>query len=148
MKDEQKDRNREQHQIHQDKVGKHTIHLDNEEIERMPASDDDYRLPRELPEEEPAERSGLASQLQQDEEEGLLDEDSDISPEELALLEEAERDTSSDESRASDILDDRDDDGDELNEGPDEDNAFDTGEDLDMPNDVNNPDIDQEDERF
>jgi hypothetical protein len=140
---------RDEHQIHKDQVDKKTTDITDEQIERMPASDDDYRLPRELPEERPADDED-AEQVGEDDDinDDLIDEDTDISPDEIALLEEAERDTSSDESRSSDLLDDRDDDGDELNEGPDEDNAFDTGEDLDMPNDVNNPDIDEEDEIF
>lgn len=137
-----------QHHLHQNKVDKKTTHLENEDIERMPDSDDDYRLPRTLPEEERPEPTELEQQQQTDEDDDLLDDNTDITPTELALLEEAERDTSSDESRASDILDDVDDDGDALNEGPDERNAFDTGEDLDMPNDVNNPDINEEDEEF
>ena len=140
---------RDEHQLHKNQVDKNTKDIENEDIERMPASDDDYRLPRELPEEKreddaDAERVGEDDDINND----LIDGDTDISPEEIALLEEAERDTSSDESRSSDLLDDTDDDGDELNEGPDEDYAFDTGEDLDMPNDVNNPDIDEEDENF
>ncbi|WP_118975218.1 hypothetical protein [Taibaiella koreensis] len=147
-KDQQKN---EDNQLHKDKVDRRTTHLDNEEIERMPDSGDDYRLPRDLPEpvEEPESyREGLPEIQEEDEDGELIDDDTDISPDEIALLEESERDTSSDESRASDLLDDTDEDGDELNEGPDEDNAFDLGEDLDMPNDVNNPDIDEEDERF
>lgn len=140
---------REEHRIHKDQVDKNTTHVTDEQIERMPSSDDDYRLPKELPEEkhkddEDAERVGQDDEMNDD----LIDEETDVSPDEIALLEEAERDTSSDESRASDLLDDTDDDGDALNEGPDKDNAFDTGEDLDMPNDVNNPDIDEEDENF
>jgi hypothetical protein len=136
-------------QLHKDKVDKNTTHLSGEEIERMPSSDDDYRLPRELPEEERGDDED-AEQVGQDDDinDDLINDDTDISATEIALLEEAERDTSSDESRASDLLDDRDDDGEELNEGPDEDNAFDMGEDLDMPNDVNNPDINEEDENF
>lgn len=140
---------RDEHQIHKDRVDKKTTDITDEQIERIPSSDDDYRLPRKLPEERPADDED-AEQVGEDDDinEDLIDEDTDISPDEIALLEEAERDTSSDESRSSDLLDDRDDDGDELNEGPDEDNAFDMGEDLDMPNDVNNPDIDEEDEKF
>jgi hypothetical protein len=140
---------RREHQIHKNQVDKNTEHLPDEEIERLPASDDDYRLPKELPEEkrgddEDAEQVGQEDEINDD----LIDEDTDISATEIALLEEAERDTSSDESRASDLLDDADDDGDALNEGPDEDNAFDTGEDLDMTNDINNPDIDDDEENF
>lgn len=138
-----------EHQIHKNQVDKNTQHVPDEEIERMPASNDDYRLPRSLP-EEGKEDDEDAENVNQDDEinADLIDDYTDISATEIALLEEAERDTSSDESRASDLLDDADDDGDALNEGPDEDNAFDTGEDLDMTNDVNNPDIDEEDEDF
>jgi hypothetical protein len=140
--------NKNENQIHRDKVDKNTTHLSGEEIERMPASDDDYRLPRDLPEEDRTEdenrREGKIDGANDD----LIDDNTDISPTEIALLEEAEQDTSSDETRASDLLDDRDEDGDELNEGPDEDNPFDMGEDLDMPNNVNNPDIDEEDEDY
>jgi len=140
---------KQDNQLHKDKVDKRTLHLENEEIERMPDSNDDYRLPRELPEEEAEPyREGPEEPTDDIDEDDLIDPDTDISADEIALLEEAERDTTSDESRASDLLDDADDDGDELNEGPDEDNAFDLGEDLDMPNNVNNPDIDEEDERL
>lgn len=141
------DQNKDANQMHKNQVDKNTTHLTNEEIERMPASDDDPRLPRELPEEDNSAEED-DDEIDDDENEDLIDENTDISATEIALLEESERDTSSDESRASDLLDDRDEDGDELNEGPDEDNAFDMGEDLDMPNDVNNPDIDEEDEKF
>jgi hypothetical protein len=125
-----------------DKVEKRTINLDDSEIERMPDTGDDYRLPRELPEEQQEEKGAEGTEDSDD----LIDNDIDISPGELALLEEAERNASSDESIASDLLDNTDEDGDELNEGPDEDSLFDTGEDLDMPNSVNNPDIDADDE--
>jgi hypothetical protein len=141
------DQNRDADELHKDKVDKNTTHLSGEEMERMPDSDDDYRLPRELPEEDRSEEErgdGINDDVNGD----LIDEDTNITATEIALLEEAERDTSSDESRASDLLDDADEDGDGLNEGPDEDNAFDMGEDLDMPNNVNNPDIDEEDEDF
>lgn len=145
-KDQQK---KEEHQLHKDKVDRRTIHLEDEAIERMPDSDDDYRLPRELPEEDKSEYTeGRETEMPADNDDELVDDNTDISPTEIALLKEAERDSESDETRASDLLDDADDDGDELNEGPDEDNLFDLGEDLDMPNDVNNPDIDEEDERF
>ncbi|MFA6060193.1 MAG: hypothetical protein WC756_18475 [Taibaiella sp.] len=138
-----------EHQVHKNQVDKNTEHIPEEEIERMPSSDDDYRLPRSLPEERRDDDEDAENVAEEDEiNDDLIDEDTDISATEIALLEEAERDTSSDESRASDLLDDADDDGDALNEGPDEDNAFDTGEDLDMTNDVNNPDIDEEDEDF
>ncbi|RYZ35758.1 MAG: hypothetical protein EOP49_33210 [Sphingobacteriales bacterium] len=141
------DNNKDANHLHKNEVDKRTTHLPGEDMERMPASDDDYRLPRELPEADDT-NEGDGDEINDTENDDLIDEDTDISAEEIALLEEAERDTASDESRASDLLEDRDDDGDELNEGPDEDNAFDMGEDLDMPNDVNNPDIDEEDERF
>ena len=130
----------------QDKVNKRTTHLENEEIERMPDSDDDYRLPRELPEEAVPDTGDLQEEAEDDDD--LIDEETDISPAELALLEEAELDTSSDETRASDLLDDTDDDGDALNEGPDEDNLFDTGEDLDMPDDILNPDKNADEDEY
>lgn len=130
----------------QDKVNKRTTHLENEEIERMPDSDDDYRLPRELPEEVVPDTGDLQEEAEDDDD--LIDEETDISPAELALLEEAELDTSSDETRASDLLDDTDDDGDALNEGPDEDNLFDTGEDLDMPDDILNPDKNADEDEY
>jgi len=78
----------------------------------------------------------------------LNDPATDLTPEDLELLEEAEHDYSSDETGAADLLDDTDEDGTALNEGPDEDNVFDTGEDLDMPDDTLNPDhdIDEEDD--
>ena len=135
---------RREHQIHKNRVDKNTEHLPNEEIERMPASDDDYRLPRTLPEEENSEQVSQEDEINDD----LIDDDTDISATEIALLEEAEMDTSSDESRASDLLDDVDDDGDELNEGPDEDNLFDTGEDLDISEDVINPDKNADEENY
>jgi hypothetical protein len=139
----------EKHKEHEDKlpgnkVDKHTINLDDKEIERMPDTDDDYRLPRELPEDR--QDDNATEPMEEDDTNDLIDESTDISPEELALLEEADRDTSSDESEAADLLEDTDEDGDALNEGPDEDSLFDTGEDLDMPNSVNNPDIDADDE--
>ncbi len=127
----------------QDKVGKRTVNLDDSEIERMPDTGDDYRLPRTLPEDRQDER---VNEVDDEDDDDLIDENTDISPEELALLEEADRDTSSDESRAADLLDDTDEDGDALNEGPEEDSLFDTGEDLDMPNSVVNPDIDADEE--
>ncbi len=130
-----------EHQLHRDSVDKHTIHLENSDIERMPDSDEDYRLPRKLPDTKP----GYTGEDGNDEEE-LLDGETDISPVEIALLEAAEWDATSDETLASDLLDDTDEEGEELNEGPAEDNVFDTGEDLDMPNSVTNPDIDADEE--
>lgn len=126
------------------KVDKHTIHLSDEELERMPDSDDDYRLPRDLP--VPDEDQIADGEEFDDEDDDLIDPETDISEEEIALLEDAEQDDSSDETRASDLLDDEDEDGDELNESSGKRNLFNTGEDLDMPKDVTNPDIDQEDE--
>lgn len=139
------DNNKNNH-LHKDKVDKNTTHLSGEEMEKMPASDDDYRLPRELPEGDREEKN--VSDIDDEINDDLIDDDTAISPTEIALLEEAERETSSDESLSSDLLDDTDEAGDALNEGPDEDWAFDTGEDLDMPDDVNNPDINEEDEDF
>lgn len=140
---------RGEHQIHKNQVDKNTEHLPNDEIERIPASDDDYRLPRSLP-DEGKEDDEDAEDVSQDDKinDDLIDDETDISATEIALLEEAEMDTSSDESRASDLLDDVDDDGDELNEGPDEDNLFDTGEDLDISEDVINPDKNADEENY
>lgn len=129
------------------KVDKNTIYLSDEELERMPDSDDDYRLPRDLPvpDEDLVDDGELVDDIDDDNED-LIDPDTEISAEEIALLEDAEQDDSSDETRASGLLDDEDEDGDELNEGSGRRNLFNTGEDLDMPKDVTNPDIDQEDE--
>lgn len=138
-----------EHQLHQNKVDKNTEHLTDNEIERMPSSDDDYRLPRELPEPDKIEykdENELAAE--QDEADGLTDGNTDITENEIAMLEESGMDLDSDEAIGSDLLDNTDDDGDPLNEGPDDDSLFDLGEDLDMSNDINNPDIDEEDEDF
>jgi len=147
MRDQNK---KEENHLHKNEIDKHTEHLPDSEIERMPASDDDYRLPRQLPEEEKEEPfdDETAAGAAQDEADGLIDGNTDISPEEIALLEQSGMDMNSDEAIGSDLLDNDDDDGDALNEGPDDDAMFDLGADLDMPNDVNNPDIDEEDEDF
>jgi hypothetical protein len=138
-----------ENQLHKDKVGQNTEQLSNEAIERMPDSDDDYRLPRELPEaDEQPEQAENEIAAQQDEDDELIDGNTDISPTEIAMLEDAGLDLDSDEAIGSDLLDDTDEDGDPLNEGPDEGSLFDTGEDLDMSNDINNPDIDEEDEEY
>ncbi len=142
--DKDKEQPNEEQQQHKNKVYRKTIHLEDEEIERMPASDDDYRLPRELPEQENADPVPLE---EEEEREILTDGVTDISPEEIDLLAESERDSSSDESRTADILEDTDEDGERLNEGPDEDNPFDTGDDLDIPDDVRNPDIDADEDK-
>ena len=98
--------------------------------------------------EEDMERAARRRE-QPDPEDPLNDPSTDITPEDIELLEEAENNYSSDETKASDLLDDTDEDGTALNEGPDEDNVFDTGEDLDMPDDILNPDhdIDEEDDQ-
>lgn len=144
------DRNKkEAHQIHDNKVDKNTENLTNEEIERMPSSDEDYRIPRELPKPDTIEykdENELAAE--KDEADDLIDGNTDISASEIAMLEESGMDLDSDEAVGSDLLDNTDEDGDPLNEGPDDDSLFDLGEDLDMSNDVNNPDIDEEDEDF
>lgn len=138
-----------EHQLHKDEVDKRTEHLSGEEIERMPDSDDDYRLPRDLPEPEEKEyRDENEIAAEKDEANDLIDSNTDISPEEIELLDEAGMDLNSDESVSSNLLDETDEDGEPLNEGSGQDVFFDTGEDLDMPNDVNNPDIDEEDEEF
>lgn len=122
-----------------DKTARNTIYPGNEDIERMPDSDQDYRLPEQLPKVDENEK------VQEEEVQGeagdpLIDERTDLTEEELVMLEDGASDLSSDETLASDLLDDTDEEGDALNEGPDEDNLFDTGEDLDMPPDVNDPD--------
>jgi len=138
-----------EHQLHKDKVDKNTEFLSNEEIERMPASDDDYRLPRELPEPENIEYIDENEEAAlKDEDDELIDGNTDISPTEIAMLEESGMDLDSDEAIGSDLLDDTDEDGDPLNEGPDDGSLFDLGEDLDMTNDIANPDIDEEDEDY
>ncbi len=139
-----KQQNKEEYQLPKDKVDRKTIHLENEEIERMPDSDDDYRLPRELPAGEVPETDPVDKEVNNDD---LIDGNINVSPEEIVLLKESEQDNSSDETWASDILEDTDEDGERLNEGPDEDNVFDTGDDLDIPDDVLNPDIDAEDDK-
>jgi hypothetical protein len=138
-----------ENQLHKNEVDKNTQHLPGEEIERMPASDDDYRLPRDLPEPESKEyRDENELAAEKDEADELIDGNTDISAQEIALLEEAGTDIDSDEAIGSDLLDETDEDGEPLNESSGQDVFFDMGEDLDMPNDVNNPDIDQEDEEF
>lgn len=134
-----------ENQLHKNEVDRNTQHLPGEEIERMPASDDDYRLPRELPEQEETEDGDEMELLaEQDEANGIIDGNTDITPEEIALLEEADIDTETDEAIASRLLDETDEDGDPLNESPGQDVFFDTGEDLDKTNDVDNPDDDEE----
>ncbi len=142
-----KQQKRDEHQLHKNETDKRTIHLENEEIERMPDTDDDYRLPRELPEEAPDDDSKVVREsVKIDDDEELMDDESNVSPMEIALLEDADMDTSSDESRSADLLENTDDDGDELNEGPDDDNLFDTGEDLDVSKNMTNPDTNKDEE--
>lgn len=142
-----KQQKRDEHQLHKNETDKRTVHLENEEIERMPDTDDDYRLPRELPEEAPDDDSKVVREsVKIDDDEELMDDESNVSPMEIALLEEADMDTSSDESRSADLLENTDDDGDELNEGPDDDNLFDTGEDLDVSKNMTNPDTNKDEE--
>jgi hypothetical protein len=127
------------------KVDKNTVHLPSEDLERMPDADDDYRLPLDLP--EPDEDFGGAPEDEIfDDENNLVDDDSDVSEEELELLEDAEIDTSSDESQAANLLDNEDDDGDELNEGKDDRSLFDTGQDLDRGNKVDDEDANFDEE--
>jgi len=138
-----------EHQLHKNEVDRKTEHLPGEEIERMPDSDDDYRLPRSLPEpEEEGYQDENEIAAENDEADELIDSSTDITDEEIELLDEAGMDLNSDESVSSNLLDEMDEDGDPLNEGRGQDVFFDTGEDLDMPNNVNNPDIDEEDEEF
>lgn len=125
-----------------DKVNRKTVYLADNEMERMPSDDDeDYRMPRELP-----KGAVIARGVQEEQPEDLTDAVSNISPEELQLLERAEFDYSSDETLSAELLDEVDDDGDALNESSGEENYFDTGEDLDMPNSIVNPDINQDEE--
>jgi len=131
--------------ISKNKVDKNTIHMASEDLERMPDGDDDYRLPRDLP--EPDEDFGGAPEDEVfDDENNLSDDNSDVTEEELELLEEADRDTSSDESQAANLLDNEDDDGEELNEGKDEKNLFDTGEELDRSRKVDDTDANFDEE--
>lgn len=97
-------------------------------------------------EDEELERAAKSEDRQPDD--PLNDPTTDITEEDIELLDAAEYDENSDEARASDLLDDEDEDGEPLNEGSSERNVFDTGEDLDMPQDVTNPDhdIDEEEE--
>ena len=125
-----------------DKVNRKTIYLADSEMERMAHEDDEdsYRMPRDLP------KGAVVSRGAQELPDDLITPESDISPEELQLLERAEFDYSSDETLSAELLDETDEDGDALNEGSGEENYFDTGEDLDMPNSVTNPDINQDEE--
>lgn len=125
-----------------DKVNRKTIYLADSEMERMPHEEDEdsYRMPRDLP------KGAVVSRGAQELPDDLITPESDISPEELQLLERAEFDYSSDETLSSELLDETDEDGDALNESSGEENYFDTGEDLDMPNSVMNPDINQDEE--
>lgn len=127
------------------KVDKNTIHLSSEDMERMPNRDDDYRLPGDLPESN-ADFGGAAEDEGFDDDNNLVDDESDVSDEELELLEEASIDTSSDESQAANLLDNEDDEGDELNEGKDEKNLFDTGEDLDRSRKIDDTDANFDEE--
>lgn len=124
-----------------DKVNRKTVYLADTDMERMAHDEDeDYRMPRELP------KGAVIARGVQELPDDLINPESDISPEELQLLERAEYDYSSDETLSAELLDETDDDGDILNESSGEQNYFDTGEDLDMPNSVMNPDINQEEE--
>jgi hypothetical protein len=118
-------------------------HIAPEDMERLVDSDDDYRLSRQLP--EGTQDNDDDADVPANEGESLTDGNTDISATEIALLESAEQDLSSDESRFSAAPDDTDLDGEPLNEGSG-DTPFDTGEDLDIPADMANPDIVQEDE--
>lgn len=125
-----------------DKVNRKTVYLADNEMERMSSDEDeDYRMPRDLP-----KGAVVARGVQEEQPEDLTDAVSDISPEELQLLERTEFDYSSDETLSAELLDEVDDDGDALNESSGEENYFDTGEDLDMPNNIVNPDINQDEE--
>ena len=125
-----------------DKVNRKTVYLADNEMERMSSDEDeDYRMPRDLP-----KGAVVARGVQEEQPEDLTDAVSDISPEELQLLERTEFDYSSDETLSAELLDEVDEDGDALNESSGEENYFDTGEDLDMPNNIVNPDINQDEE--
>lgn len=126
-----------------DRVNRKTIYLADTDMERIPDDEeDDYRLPKNFP-----KGAEIVRRPQEEPAEDLVAGDaSDISPEELALLERTEYDYSSDETQVAELLDEVDEDGDVLNERTGEENYFDTGEDLDMPNTVANPDINQNEE--
>lgn len=125
-----------------DKVNRKTIYLADSDMERMAdGEDEDYRMPRDLP------KGAVIARGAQELPDDLITPESDISPEELQMLERAEYDYSSDETLSAELLDETDEDGDVLNESSGEEkNFFDTGEDLDMPNSVMNPDINQDEE--
>ena len=106
----------------------------------------DSKLNRAAQEEEDMRK--LDKEEQRDPDDPLNDPATDVTEQDIELLEEAEHDYSSDETRAADLLDDTDEDGEALNEGPDEGNAFDLGEDLDMPEDTLNPDHDMDEEDY
>ncbi len=127
-----------------DRVNRKTVYLTDNDMERIPADEEeDYRIPRGFPKGAEIERR-VPEELQDD---LVADAGSDISPEELQLLERTEFDYSSDETQSAGLLDQVDEDGDVLNEKSGEaQNYFDTGEDLDIPNTVMNPDINQQDE--
>jgi hypothetical protein len=76
----------------------------------------------------------------------LNDPETDISQQELDLLDESDNTNSSDETQLENLLDKTDEDGTLLNETGTAGNKFDTGEDLDMPHDLINPDHDIDEE--
>jgi hypothetical protein len=92
---------------------------------------DDSHIPAQ------AAQSALKQALENEE-----DADAEISEQDLQDLENADRNLSSDESQSADMLDNEDDEGVTLNEGPDEADLFDTGEDLDISEETLFPDID------
>ncbi|PSK87406.1 hypothetical protein [Taibaiella chishuiensis] len=126
-----------------DKVNRKTVYLTDNDMERIPADEEeDYRMPRGFPKGAEIERR-VPEEPQED---LVADANSNVSPEELQLLERTEFDYSSDETQVADLLDQVDEDGDVLNENSVAENYFDTGEDLDIPNTVMNPDINQQEE--
>ncbi len=116
-----------------------TIYLDDGAMEKFAYSDDDYRLPRELPQLDMewhvnGEYDHTSENLP------ISDEGDNVTDLEKRLLEESAMDLSSDESQNIRLLDHIDEDGNPLNEMADGLSLFDIGDELDMPEEVVNPD--------
>lgn len=111
-----------------------TDYFSDDEMDNIIDSDEDYRLPRQFS-AEAAEKEAEQTRPAAD------DPSTDVSERDIAILDDSEASPSSDESRyGTGLLDEEDEEGDPLNEGPDENSLFDTGEDLDMPDSVMDPD--------
>ncbi len=121
------------------KTERRTIYLSDAEMEKFPLSEDDYRIPRVMPDvparDETGERGGSVVPVVY-----FSDDGDNVSDMEKHLLEDAELDLSSDETNAAALLDGTDEDGDQLNESMSPFHLFDTGEELDIPPDIINPD--------